>query len=206
MSRGEDAAIQNFSELVLREAYQQIGYQLTVIHVPIARSLILANSGKLDGDVSRVAGVEKQYPQLIKIPVPINHIDVRMFTYNQALLVNSAEIDGRYRIGCVRGVISVRQISKKMKLDCQIINSYQRAIIMLNNNSVDVLLLPLSVGEYFKDIDAQFATSVYGDSLGIEPLFHYLHKKHQQFVPELTVKLQEMKININKKTYEPVKN
>ena len=201
LSRGEDAVLQKFSELILQKAYQKIGIELKIIHVPIARSLVLANNGIVDGDVSRISKIENQYGNLIKIPVPINHIDIRMFSYNKKLLANKNNINGFYRMGCVRGLILVEKISTTMKADCYKVNGHKQGINMLNKNRIDVLLLPLTIGAYFKSVDSQFSTSHYSDSLGREPLFHYLHKKHHKLVPKLTLILQQMNIDIYEKTY-----
>lgn len=201
LSRGKDSVLQNFSELILRKAYQEIGVELKIIQVPLARSLVLANNGVLDGDISRISEIERNYDNLIKIPVPINHIDIRMFTYNRKILVNPKEKSSFYRVGCVRGIFLVEQMITKQKTHCHTVTNYDQAINMLNKNRIDVLILPLAIGDYFKDIDPQFSTSHYGDSLSNEPLFHYLHKKHHALVPKLTSILKRMKIDIYKKSY-----
>ena len=57
------------SEPILREAYQQLGIQITVKLAPGERALNEANSGRWDGDLNRKAGLEKKYRNLIMIPV-----------------------------------------------------------------------------------------------------------------------------------------
>lgn len=201
LSRGKDAVLQGFSELILRKAYQEMGIELQVIHVPIARSLHLANNGEVDGEVSKISAVAHRYPNLIKVPVAINHIDIRMFAYNQKILAQNVTHNFA-RIGCVRGVVLVEKIINELKVQCNTMNNYQQAIHFLNQNKLDVLVLPLAIGIYFKGIDPQFSASHYSESLGNEPLFHYLHKKHRDLVPELTSILQAMEINIYNKTYK----
>ena len=56
---------------VLREAYRRIGYDIRFEFLPGKRSLEYANKGLTDGDVARIAGTEKKYPNLIPVPTPI---------------------------------------------------------------------------------------------------------------------------------------
>ncbi|MDO6446785.1 hypothetical protein Q4493_13455 [Colwellia sp. 1_MG-2023] len=202
LSRGHDAALQSFSELVLHDAYQKIGIQLNIIHTPVGRSLLLANNGEVDGEVSRIINIEKEYKNLIRVPVPINYVDIRMFSYNKILLMHNADISSFYRIGCVKGVILIKKIISELDETCQSVTGFKQAVAMLNQNKLDAILLPLSVGLYFKKADSQFFTSFYGDTLGSEPLFHYLHKKHYELVPKLTAILNDMDIDFITKSYK----
>lgn len=207
LSRGTDAVLQDFSELILRDAYKRIGIELEVIHVPIARSLVLANTGIVDGDVSRISGIESQFHNLIVVPVPINHIDIRIFAYNKALLTNNNELIKTKRAGCVRGIILIEKIMKERAITCQMANSYEQAISLLNKKKVDFLILPLTIGVYFQGINSTFSTSHYGESLGNEPLFHYLHVKHKKLANELAQVLESMRTtsNADTKTYTHIK-
>lgn len=207
LSRGTDAVLQDFSELILRNAYKKIGIQLEVIHVPIARSLVLANTGIVDGDVSRISGIEDQFKNLVIVPIAINAIDIRIFAYNEAFVTNNKALKGSTRAGCVRGIILVEKIIKERGITCQMANSYEQAISLLNKKKVDFLILPLTIGVYFQGIDSTFAASHYGESLGNEPLFHYLHIKHKHLANELTQVLEDMltSSNADTKTYTHIK-
>ena len=46
-------------ELILREAYNQLGIDLEVSYFPARRSLQLANKGQFDGELQRVDGLDK---------------------------------------------------------------------------------------------------------------------------------------------------
>ena len=202
LSRGHDAFVQSFSESVLQKAYQNLGIKLDIIHVPVGRSLLLANSGEVDGEVSRIKKVASDYTNLIRIPVPINYVDIRMFTYNKKLLSHDQGISRFYRIGCIKGVVLSEKIIKQLNETCHTVTGFKQAIGLLNKNKIDVLILPLTVGLYFKDTDLQFSSSYYGKTLGTEPLYHYLHKKHFELVPKLTEQLKSMNINFKKQTFK----
>ncbi|GAA6205640.1 hypothetical protein [Thalassotalea sp. SU-HH00458] len=206
LSRGHDATVQSVSESVLLKAYQDLGINLTIIHAPVGRSLLLANNGEVDGEVSRITNVENQYKNLIRVPVAINYVDIRMFTYNKKLLSHEKNISSFYRIGCIKGVVLVEKIISKLNETCHSLTGFKQAIDMLNKNKLDALILPLSVGLHFKKIDSQFFHSIYGKTLGKEPLFHYLHKKHHELVPKLTHILNNMALDINAESYRETIN
>lgn len=206
LSRGHDAAVQSFSEIVLLKAYQDLGINLNIIHTPVGRSLLLANNGEVDGEVSRITKIEKEYKNLIRVPVPINYVDIRMFSYNKKLLMHDTNISSFYRIGCVKGVILIEKIITELGETCQSVTGFKQAVEMLNQNKLDALILPLSVGLHFKKVDPLFINSFYGKTLAKEPLFHYLHNKNHTLVAKLTNILTKMEIDIYAKTYQESSN
>ncbi len=61
--------IANISEIVLRKAYERIGVKIDTHYFPAERALYMSNSGLVDGEVNRIIGLEKKYPNLIRVPV-----------------------------------------------------------------------------------------------------------------------------------------
>jgi polar amino acid transport system substrate-binding protein len=57
-----------FEDKILKEAFRRIGKEIKIIHLPSERALINANEGTDDGNFARVAGLEKTYPNLIRVP------------------------------------------------------------------------------------------------------------------------------------------
>jgi polar amino acid transport system substrate-binding protein len=60
--------------------FKRIGVEVEVTTVPTERSLINVNSGIDDGDLFRVAGVEAEYPNVIRVPEKIMDNDFVAFT------------------------------------------------------------------------------------------------------------------------------
>ncbi|WP_339772520.1 hypothetical protein [uncultured Paraglaciecola sp.] len=83
-STGSAAPIQKISAQVLREAYYNIGFHIRVEPLPIARSLILSNKGYFDGELSRVEGIDKEFRNLLRVPVAINFIEAYAFIKNNS--------------------------------------------------------------------------------------------------------------------------
>jgi len=57
-----------FLEALTREALKRIGYELEIKIFPTARSIHNLNNGLVDGDMSRVGGLEDSYPNIIHVP------------------------------------------------------------------------------------------------------------------------------------------
>jgi len=51
-----------------REAFSRIGYRVIIKSLPSERALINANKGIDDGEILRIDGIQKMYPNLVKMP------------------------------------------------------------------------------------------------------------------------------------------
>ena len=62
---------QGILEQVLREALEPLRYDVRLLRLPAERSLQDANSGTIDGDVARIEGLDRLYPNLVRVPSAI---------------------------------------------------------------------------------------------------------------------------------------
>lgn len=56
-----------YIDLIAGEAFRRAGYELHLVQQPAERGLINANGGKIDGDLTRIKGLEVLYPNLVRI-------------------------------------------------------------------------------------------------------------------------------------------
>ena len=63
-------------------AFKRIGYELQTVRLPAERGLKNANSGIVDGEMSRVAGLDKLYPGLMPVPEKIMDWQFVAFSYH----------------------------------------------------------------------------------------------------------------------------
>ena len=61
---------------VVAKAYAKLGIEVIGRHMPARHSLEEAQRGNPDGEVSRIAGVEAQYTDLIRSQIPVDHFTV----------------------------------------------------------------------------------------------------------------------------------
>ena len=76
---GAKDPITDISRQVLLEAYQRMGIEIQTQQFPSVRSLVTANSGKTDGELGRIKGIEADYPNLLRVPVVINRVEGVVF-------------------------------------------------------------------------------------------------------------------------------
>jgi len=60
-----------FMDDVATEAFRRIGITLQTSLLPAERGLKNSNNGSIDGEMSRVKGLDKVYPNLVRVPEKI---------------------------------------------------------------------------------------------------------------------------------------
>lgn len=183
----EGSRLQDISTQVLREAYQGIGYDIRILRLPNKRALLTSNLGvEVDGEVSRVEGVEARFESLIRVPVAINYIDGVAFSKRDDIAINGWDSLKPYSLVVVRGVIFVEQNLTDHKLDYHEVSLFTHAIKMLQAGRSDVAILPRVNG--LDAIRSSMITDIKprGKVLTRVALYHYLHRKNADLLPELT--------------------
>src|SRR5262245_40260484 len=64
---------------ILRAVYARLDITVEFVDAPSPRALALSSTGSVDGEIHRIAAVARQYPTLIQITPPINHIEPAAF-------------------------------------------------------------------------------------------------------------------------------
>jgi polar amino acid transport system substrate-binding protein len=130
---------------VLDQVYQEIGKRagvnIVIQAMPAAeRSLINQNEGIDDGDVSRVKGLELQYPNLIRVPEPVMHYEMTVFSRNANFKVNGIESLLPYDAGIPnawkileRNVVGTRSVT--------MLENGDQLFAMLDKNRIDIALI-----------------------------------------------------------------
>ena len=168
---------------LLKEVYKKLNLQVSFVYLPGERSLALSNSGDLDGEVARQAGIEKNYPNLIRVNVPLQTVTLFAYSKNPAITVTDSQSLKPYRIGYLRGVKAIEKQFADFHLEA--VTTIEQAFTMLAHNRVDIVIsgdeagaignLPLAEMEIKKLMPAVHQFSIY----------HYLNKKHQDLIPAL---------------------
>jgi hypothetical protein len=67
----EGNTLASMAQAVLRQAYARLDIELKTQVLRLRRALLMAESGELDGDLMRNAGVLQNSPSLLKVRVPV---------------------------------------------------------------------------------------------------------------------------------------
>jgi len=178
------------SKLVLEQAYAQLGIEIETRAWPSERALTSSNYGELDGEVIRIYQVGKLYTNLIIVPVPVNHFDAMVFTKRRDIVVDGWEslkpLSVLMRIGSKYAEFGTQGPNVRK------LPSYEEVFHTLNNSRFDVAVSTRIIGtQEIKRLGLK-------DVLMIEPplqsyeLFHFLHRKYENLVPDIEFVLKNM--------------
>ncbi len=188
----DNAFIQDISIAVIRGAYARLGYQIEVKKLPNIRALETANRGEVDGEVSRVAGINDRFPKLVSIPVSINKLEIVAFSDDSQIQITSWDDISQYRSICIRGVKLVEQELRNRELSCEFVSTIQQAIDMLHVDRADLLLIPRLNGMHvIRSLNERKVMPV-SKVLTFQDLYHYVHVKNIALVDDLTQVLEVM--------------
>jgi polar amino acid transport system substrate-binding protein len=186
---GDDPAAV-ISELILREAYRRLGRKLVVHQLPGERSLVYANEGKVDGELYRKLGMDRDYPNLLIVPVPLLTFELVIFSRGTSFVVNGWESLRPYSMGFVRGNKIAQENTKGMKTEQ--VPTMQQAFEKLAMGRTELVLGHRASGMAVVRSQKLEGVTVLEPPLSSFPVYHYLNKKHEALVPELTRVLKQM--------------
>ncbi len=186
------SVVVEISELVLKEAYQRAGIPMEIKHHPSKRSLIMANDGEVDGQVNRIRGIEKAYPNLVMVPVVVQtHIWYAFVKQGRDISITAWDWESLrpYRIARHRGIRLAEKRTGGMKT--HVVDTWEQIVKLIDIERDDIGLFPIAVG--LSEIQRMNITTVV-PSVPLEKVqvYHYLHKSRQDLVPRLTRVLQQM--------------
>lgn len=184
---------ENFScaHNALTSAYKKLNYDIKFLTLPSKRSLKEANTGNVDGEMLRAIGVEKRYPNLIRIPIVICSVESVLLA-NKAVKISSLADLKNYRIGITTGYVDQENIARKYNLNVMRAAKDEILQIMLLRDRVDIIFSTEQKAhtllKKYKDSEKYNIHKVKTLNRKID-LYHYIHKKHQALLSELTREL-----------------
>jgi len=178
------------SQAVLKEAYKQLGIQLTINELPAERALIESNAGHLDGEVNRMEGIDKSYPNLLRVAVPLAIIEGVVFSKTVKFAVKGWESLRPYSIGTRIGLKFAEYGTAGMKVTKAV--TIGRSLADLDAGQVDIVVASRQSGLAALAEMKLKGITVLEPPLAAIPLYHYLHKSHLALLPKITEALQKM--------------
>lgn len=181
-----------FYDLVLGEAFRRIKQPLAIVNLPAERSLLNANNGITDGDFVRISGLERLYPDLIKVPEKIVDFEFVAFSRNVRMKTSSWASLKPYDVAIVRGwkileenIVDTRSLVRT-KDQLQLFR-------LLANERTDIVIYSRFEGyALLKDLGLKDVTAL-EPPLAVREMYLYLNRKHQALIPTLAKALREMK-------------
>ena len=182
------------AKAIVRAAYKKIGISVEFIDLPARRALEWANSGKTDGDLARIDGTEKKFKNLIKISTPVTEFKGVVFTRKIKKNILSWEDLNGLCVGIIGGIqysdIGTKGLNRILAQDMS------HLFKLLSKDHIDVAVAVHDAGriEIYRNFKAS-KIKIIGQPLYSAPLFHYVHIKNKDLVPQLEIVIQEMMKN-----------
>ena len=180
-----------FLDAVASEAFRRAGTKLRLVKLPAERALLNANAGIEDGDLTRIAGLETQYPNLIRVPEKLIDWDFMAFSKDPAMVAHWDSIRQR-QVGYIKGwkIYEQRLAGAPHAIN---VDDAPQLFRLLDLNRVDVVLYTRWMGEALLRQQGIPGVHALEPALATREMFIYLHKKHALLVPKLTAALRAIK-------------
>ncbi len=180
-----------FIDIVVTEAFRRAGAELRLIKLPAERGLINANAGIEDGDMVRVAGLEQQYPNLIRVPEKLLDWEFVAFSKNKAIPANW-EVIRQQAVGLIKGWKIYEQHMTGAK---QVVTADDPAQLfqLLTHNRIEVALYTRWMGQAYIQQHQMKEIRALTPPLATREMFIYMHKRHADRVPKIAEALRALK-------------
>ena len=186
----EKNAFHDAAAAIIRDAYQKLGIAIVFKTLPGERSLQLSNEGIIDGELVRIAGIDKVYTNLIRIPVSHVTAEQMAFGRDTTIVIEGWQSLAPYKFAFHRGYKVAEKNTEHMNR--YLTRTDEAAFRMVASGRMDLALANRFTGE--KIIHDLNLTNVVmlRPPVAVDPLFHYLNKKHAELVPQITAVLRRM--------------
>lgn len=179
-------------DIIVGEAFRRAGLHLKLVKLPAERALMNANAGIEDGDLSRITGLEKNYPNLVRVPEKLLDMHFVAFTRQPKLTEASWLGFDPYMVGYIKGwkifeqhLLSTTQVSMAGDSD--------QLFAMLDKNRIDIALFDRWMGYALAKKMNMTDIRVVEPPLAVREMFIYLHQRHADKIPAITTALRAIK-------------
>ena len=165
-----------FYNLIIKEIFRRLGQPVRTIQLPAERSLINVNKGIDDGTIARIAGLEKKYPNLIRVPESVLLYDFVAYAHPDFQhQVNHWDDLNSYVVGFLQGW-KIYEKNVKAKLITKV-EKPEQLFRLIENRRADLVLFEWHQGQWWLrklNIQAKLLTP----PLAQKEMYIYMNKKH----------------------------
>ncbi len=186
------AAHDGLLDVVVGEAFHRAGLKLKLVKLPAERGLINANEDIDDGDLSRIAGIEKVYPNLVRVPEKIFNMDFVAFTRSDLIKQASWQNLQPYSVVYIKGWKIFEQ-NLLPKTEITTAEGPEQIMNMLVLGRVQFSLYSRWMGLAIAKRMGITDVRVVEPALAERAMYIYLNKRYASYIPALTTALRAIK-------------
>lgn len=177
---------------LVMETFRQAEIPITITRLPSERAILNTDAGIDDGDLLRIAGLEKKYPNLIQLGEKWMDMEFSAFTLDPSIRISAWEDLRPHTIGIIRGWKVFENATERVPHRSMTANA-DGLFTLLVKGRVDLILYDRLQGMIaFKNRGLTNIREA-GPPLTVEPLFLYLNKRHAALIPRIEAVLRTMK-------------
>jgi len=178
---------------VSQEAFRRVGAEFKLVSLPSERSLVAANAGEVDGEGLRVAGLDAQYPNLVRVPERYINISFVAFARDATISMDRGWDSLKpYRVGFITGWKLFEAQASGARI-VQKVETAEQLFQMVDQGRIDIALYTLAGGVALARRMGMPAVAPLAPTLRDTDMYLYLNKRHEALVPRLAKALREMK-------------
>jgi len=177
---------------LLEVAYQRLGLEMKTLVAPSRRALMMADNGKLDGDLFRIESVAADYPNLTQVDYPLLEGGLFAVVRDPTAQTMPEPGDKPLQVAVRRGIIIAEQTAEALGMEPLHTESYEQMLKLLERGRVELALVsdieglsPLASGRW-----SQFV--VLPEPVIHFQLYHYVNRRHGNLARELAQVLEEL--------------
>ncbi len=176
---------------IVVEAFRRIGIEAEIVFNPTGRSLEDVNEGFADAELNRIEGMEKNYPNLVRVPEPNMVMDFVAFSKEKREIKDWDSIR-TLSIGIVKGWKILENNTKGFP-EVTLVPSETELFNMLDLGRIDVALYDRLTG--YEQIHLRGFKGIFhlDPPLASREMFLYLNREHEALLEPLAEALREMK-------------
>jgi polar amino acid transport system substrate-binding protein len=180
-----------FHERIVREIFHRLNIEAETIYLPAERSLINANKGIEDGVIGRIKGIEKKYPNLVRVPEKIVDYEFVAYANKTDISVEGWESFKPYEVAYIKGweileanIPNAKRIYK--------VKGPRQLFGLLRNNRVEVVVYERWAALWWNR-ELKTGAKCIEPPIAKREMFIYLHKNHTNLIPKVARTLYDMK-------------
>jgi polar amino acid transport system substrate-binding protein len=180
-----------FVDIIATEAFRRAGANLDLVKLPAERGLLSANDGLVDGDLTRITGLEKLYPNLVRVEEKL--VDWEFVAYSKNPDMRSELQSIRMRV--VGHITGWKIYEQALEGAPQVvsINGPEQLFHLLDRDRIEVALYARWMGQaHIKRLGLDGIVQL-SPPLAVREMFIYLHRDHVELAGKIANALRELK-------------
>ncbi|MCH8623073.1 hypothetical protein [Undibacterium sp. TS12] len=189
---GNGGPMEKNAAIYLTDAYKKLGVKIEFVNLPGNRALQESNSGRLDGELMRKAGLSNEYPNLMQIPVALATTNTVAFALDKNIALDKGWASLReHSFSYETGTKIIEQNTQGFTTGFAELN-IKAAFKQMLNRHVELIVIDENTGlQLVKEMGLENTVYMLTPPVSTIPLYHYLHKKHAVLASKLEALLRK---------------